>query len=103
MKSKDCSVKPKRGKKMKKITVAVCLALLFSVSMLSMVEAKTYVSAAGGKGYIEKVSGTTEILGGGDYVGIRFMRQVPRKTAYIEDAMFAVIWEQKTKPNQTPS
>jgi len=87
---------------MKKVlAIAVCIALMFSVPLIATAEATTYVSVAGGKGYIEKISGTTEIFGGGDYVGIRFMRRAPGKTAYVEDAMFAVIWgtENQTEPN----
>lgn len=86
---------------MKKAIVVVCIALLLSLPLFATAEATTYVSVAGGKGYIEKFSGTTDILGGGNYVGIRFMRQIPGKTAYVEDAMFAVIWgtENQTEPN----
>jgi len=73
---------------------------MLSVSMPAAVGA-AYVTVAGGKGYIEKFSGTTDIFGGGDYVGIRFMRRAPGKTAFIEDTMFAVIWgtENQTEPN----
>jgi len=74
---------------------------MFSVPLVATAEAVVYVDVAGGKGYIEKIAGTTELFGGGDYVGIRFMRRTPGKTAYIEDAMFAVIWgtENQTEPN----
>lgn len=86
---------------MKKVIVAACLVLLLNIPLFATVKATTDVSIAGGKGYIKKFSGTTDIFGGGDYVGIRFMRQVPGKTAQIEDAMFAVIWgtENQTEPN----
>lgn len=85
----------------KALLIAVCIALMFSVPLVAVAEATTYVSVAGGKGYIEKISGTNDIFGGGEYVGIRFMRMAPSKTAYVEDAMFAVIWgtESQTEPN----
>ena len=85
--------------KKKVLLPAICIALMCSVPLVATAEAAVYV--AGGKGYIEKVAGTTELFGGGDYVGIRFMRKAPGKTAYVEDAMFAVIWgtENQTEPN----
>lgn len=85
---------------MKKAVVVVCLVLMLSVSMPATVGA-AHVTVAGGKGYIEKISGTTDIFGGGEYIGIRFMRRAPGKTAFMEDAMFAVIWgtENQSEPN----
>ena len=79
----------------------ICIVLLFAVPLVATAEAVVYVDVAGGKGYIEKIAGSTELFGGGDYVGIRFMRRAPGKTAYIEDAMFAVIWgtENQSEPN----
>jgi len=79
----------------------ICIVLLFTVPLVATAEAVVYVDVAGGKGYIEKIAGSTELFGGGDYVGIRFMRRAPGKTAYIEDAMFAVIWgtENQSEPN----
>ena len=85
----------------KKALIIACVALLMTAPLLITVQAATTVNIASGKGYIEKISGYTNLFGGGEYVGIRFMRQVPGKTAYVQDAMFAVIWgtENQTEPN----
>ena len=88
-----------RGKEMKKVLIAICLGLLLTAPLLTTVGAVTYVPVAGGKGYIEKKSGYTDLFGGGEYVSIRFMRQVPGKTYDVEDAQFAVIWGNDTNPN----
>jgi len=84
---------------MKKALIVICLGLLLTVPVFAVAKAAIYVPVTGGKGYFEKKSGCTDIFGGGEYVSIRFMRQVPGKTYYVEDAQFAVIWGNKTNPN----
>jgi len=84
---------------MKKKMVTICFALLLTVSTIAMADAApTYVGIpGGGKGYIEKLSGNTFLFGGGEYVGIRFVRSIAGKD--IQDALFSVIWGNQTNPN----
>ena len=84
---------------MKRKIIAICIVLLLAAPWILTAQAATYVSVAGGKGCIEKEAGYTDLFGGGEYVSIKFKRQVPGKPRYVEDAQFAVIWGNETNPN----
>jgi len=84
-----------------RMEAAALAYLMFVTTVLNLVtiaEAANPIPIPGGQGYIEKFSGTMDKLGGGDYVGIRFMRKVAGAESFVEDAKFAVLYGTQNQP-----